>query len=809
MNDPASMGQRPHEAHFREIAQVFRLVRWLAIAFVVPRFILLVPPDGKETPWDSAWTGVGLTILLVAANVVSRRSAINGVERLVFGARVTVVIDVLIVLVATLTAHYEGRNPGVVMLVLPIYEASAYFGLRAAVGTWLVSGGVFFVVARSFSDGPDNNGGAALLAYQLLAMSLIVLLTGTLAAKAAHQMRLARREVDAADRRSDLLKIAAAAGRFVGAVEYSQVLDAVLSGGVQLGFDAVDLLMFDESGSWSSAGHAGRASAPVEHGSAGGMGIIDDVRARGHSVVMDRARDGRGAGEESEGAGSDVHPVVAVPVWRGGEVIGVLTAGTGEARLVLPAEIECLELLAAQIGAALEASRHMDETRGLEDRLAYEVSHDHLTGLPNRSWFLERLDEGLQEGITSVLVCDLDRFKTINNSLGHTVGDGLLGAVASRLLNLVGSQGMVARIGADEFAIQLHDTTAERAMNVAGAILEGFAEPFVLDDEALQLSFSIGVASSEGSPSIEATTLLRDADLAMYRAKRAGRSRYELFDLDLRARARRRMELETALRSALAEGAIAVAYQPVVSLATGAIVSVEALARWQHPLYGVVQPDEFIPLAEETGLIWDLGRHVLTRACAQAQEWHMLLGERAPRIGVNLSAVQLEDPGCVDLVLGVLRETGLAATSLVLEITEGVVMEDSVEVAEAVKSLAALGVRLAVDDFGKGWSSLSYLARYPLSELKIDRCFIDGVTMRSADRAIVSSVVQLAHELGLVVVAEGIQHRSQVDELLRLGCDEGQGFHLHRPQTPTALSSLLQRLVTQATSTAIVDTFGD
>lgn len=792
--NPASEKLHADEEHFEETARVFRLVRWLALVIIVPRFILLVPPGGKETPWDPAWTGVVLAVLLVTTNVLSSRAGVRGIQGLVLGARWAVFLDGIVVLLATLTALYEGRQPGVVMLMIPIYEASAYFGLRAAAITALGAGGSFVVGARLLADDAGNEGDLELLAYQLGALSLVVLLTGILAERTARQMRRVKRQAIDADRRSDLLKIAAEASRSLGTAQGGPVLDAVLFGASRLGFDAVDLFMVDGAGAWSLAGHVGLPSARVEHPGGNEAGLVGEVNARGHTVVIDRVSDATTT--DGEGTESGIHLAAGVPVWRAGEVIGVLRVGTLDARHILPAEIECLELLAAHAGAAFEASRHLDETRGLEDRLAYEVSHDHLTGLPNRAWFLESLHERLREGVTAVLVCDLDRFKTINDSLGHKMGDSLLDAVAARLLSLVGSNGMVARIGADEFAIQSYGTTAENAMNLAGAILEGFATPFAIEGELIVVTFSIGVATNEDSPSIEATTLLRDADLAMYGAKRAGRSRFELFDLDLRARARRRMETETELRRALTGGGLHVAYQPVVSLSTGAIVSVEALARWQHPVHGAVDPDEFIPLAEETGLIWDLGREVLTQACLEARGWQQFMGEQAPRIGVNLSAVQLEDPGCVDMVLGVLHQTALAPSRLVLEITEGVVMNDSVEVLESVIALAALGVRLAVDDFGKGWSSLSYLARYPLSELKIDRCFIDGVTTRPADRAIVASVVQLAHELGLVVVAEGIENRSQLDELLALGCDEGQGFHLHRPLTPLAMSSLLQRMVT-------------
>ncbi len=781
------------EERLDEVARLLRPVRNVAVVLVVFRFAIYIPPEGKEYPFSPFWIGVVLAIILLLTNSISRMGSVRDRAALIRSARVEIVLDATTTLLVLGAVIYEGRHPGYALLMIPIYEASARFGLRTGMFTWLTTGAAYIAISMVVNDMANRGAEPGVWTYQLAAIFLVVLMTGLLGDLTNRQLKRAKHQALQAEQRSELLRVTAETSRSMTTLESREVLDAALEGAMKLGFEAVDLFMVDPLGAWSIVRHVGMPSAYVSDSRIADFGVVGEVRTRGHTVVVDHYQDWEPASEELRAEG--FHVVVGVPIWRTGEVIGVIGVGTTAVRQVVPAEVECLELLAAQAGSALEASLHMEETQGLEDRLAYEVSHDHLTGLPNRAWFLERLDGALNEGIASVLVCDLDRFKTINDSLGHKLGDLLLDAVAARLVTLVGSEGMVARIGADEFAIQLHGSTGDRAMDMAGTILDGFTKPILLGGQELVVSCSIGVASSEEVLSIEATTLLRDADLAMYRAKRAGRSRYELFDLDLRARARRRMETETQLRHALSEGSLTVAYQPVVSLATGMIVSVEALARWQHPVHGAIHPDEFIPMAEETGLIWELGRSVLTQACHEARGWQQFMGDATPRIGVNLSAVQLDNPACVAMVESVLQETGLAASSLVLEITEGVVMNDSAEVLANVTALSDLGLRLAVDDFGKGWSSLAYLARYPLSELKIDSSFIDGVANRPADRAIVASVVQLAHELGLVVVAEGIENSGQLEELLRLGCDEGQGFYLHRPLAPLAMSSLLQRLL--------------
>jgi diguanylate cyclase (GGDEF)-like protein len=428
--------------------------------------------------------------------------------------------------------------------------------------------------------------------------------------------------------------------------------------------------------------------------------------------------------------------------------------------------------------------------------LEHSTLHDRLTGLPNRAQLLERLAVVMatprpdgEERDTAVVVCDLDGFKTLNDSLGHQAGDQVLRAAGERL-RATANDRLVARLGGDEFAVVVERGGIEAATRLARMLLADFSQPIEVDGNQLVVSLSIGVAAEDQSPVSDAASLLRDAGLALERAKLGGRGRSEQFDASLRLQAQLRLATETDLRAAIGDGSLTVAYQPVVCLRTGAILGVEALARWNHPTRGVIPPSEFIPLAEQAGLVGELGRYVLEVACRQARAWHQVVG---PQLGlsVNLSAVQLQSDGCAAAVAAVLQASGIDPARLTLEITESAVMDDVPEVLRSVQALADLGVRLAVDDLGRGWSSLAYLTRYPLAELKIDRSFVQGVARRPADRAVVRSLVTLAHDLGLTVVAEGIEDGDQLAELTRLGCDAGQGFHLHRPLRASEITDLV------------------
>lgn len=777
---------------FQEIAGLIRVVRGVVMGAGVVRF-LLAPTVGAREPSLNPWLmTVGISALLLTANFISRRSEGQALSKLVLAAKMELVLDSAAVIFFIGEMAYGGGKYGFPMLLFPVCGAAARFGLRASAVTWLGIS-ISYVVTEALVSAVANRqfvGGT--LAWQLVSMALIGLLIGLLADVLMRQLKRSSRQEIEALRRADLLRVVADASRAMNNLGRSQLLMAARDVGAALGFDQVALFSSTYEGSWESEQVPdGAATEWIE--SLNELGLVQAVSAQRRTIALRLTADLDRSSDVLRASGFVF--CIGIPIWVDGQVSDVLVALSSKHDEADSAEMECLELIAAQVASTLEAARHLEETSGWENRLAYEISHDRLTGLPNRAWFLEQLSGVVEDHVVSVLVCDLDRFKTINDSLGHHRGDQLIDAVAARLLELVGSQGMLARMGADEFAIQLKSVGSGDAVLFADRILEVFNRPFLLAGDELTITCSVGVASNEGPGSTDAGTLLRDANLAMYQAKRGGRARHELFGIDLRTRATRRMETETDLRKALFGGGLSVAYQPIVSLATGKVVSVEALARWNHPGYGPISPEDFIPIAEESGLIDELGKYVLYMACKEARAWQWALGEQAPCVSVNLSAVQLGNSECVDTVVEVLEISGIAPSQLVLEITESAVMADSPEVRNAVKALAGLGIRLAVDDFGKGWSSLAYLARYPLSELKIDGSFIAGMSHRESDRVIVASVVQLAHELGLEVVAEGIETSAQFDELTQLGCDAGQGFFLHRPLSPSAVSALFQTLV--------------
>jgi diguanylate cyclase (GGDEF)-like protein len=439
--------------------------------------------------------------------------------------------------------------------------------------------------------------------------------------------------------------------------------------------------------------------------------------------------------------------------------------------------------------------RYAIERKRAEVALAHQALHDPLTELPNRALFLDRLEQALARAQRSsvnvaVLFLDLDRFKVVNDSLGHEAGDRLLVDVANRLRGVVRPGDTVARFGGDEFTI-LCDVRGERdAVLIAERVAAAVEAPFTLDDNEAFLTTSLGIALTTGRVDARAEALIRDADAAMYRAKERGKSRYELFDSNMRASAVDRLEIENALHRALDRGEFRVFYQPAVDLLTGEPIGVESLVRWQHPERGLVGPDEFIALTEETGLIVPLGAWVLREACRQWKVWEES-GTPAPRIAVNLSTRQLGQPDLVEVVADVLEETGMDPAQLSLEITESTVLEDTESALGTLEALKRQGVRISLDDFGTGYSSLALLKRLPVDELKVDRSFVMGLGRDPKDSPIVSTVVGLAEALGLAAIAEGVETAAQAEELRRIGCRLAQGFYFARPQPAERTTPLL------------------
>ena len=439
----------------------------------------------------------------------------------------------------------------------------------------------------------------------------------------------------------------------------------------------------------------------------------------------------------------------------------------------------------------------IDEQKATEEKLNYYARHDTLTNLPNRVEFMNHLKiavERAKENERSrfaVLFLDLDRFKVVNDSLGHVIGDKLLIAIAERLKTYVRPGDVVARLGGDEFTILLNRTGGhDEVVSIADRVQRNLAKPFKLDNYEVFTSASIGIIVSDEIMR-EPEDFLRDADAAMYRAKESGKARYEVFDRDMHVRNMNLLQVETDLRHAVERNEFEVLYQPIVELQTGAIHEFEALLRWRHPTHGLIAPDEFVGVAEETGLIIEIGQWILEQACRQTAKWQKNLSTQLC-ISVNLSAKQLMHPSLTKQVIHSLTTTGLDPRQLKLEVTESTVMEHSEKALSVLKELDELGVMLSTDDFGTGYSSLSYLQKFPFDRLKIDRSFIEKMEEDAKSAAIVKTILMLGENLDIEVVAEGIESAEQLAHLRTLGCVRGQGYLFSRPATPLEARGLIR-----------------
>jgi diguanylate cyclase (GGDEF)-like protein len=483
----------------------------------------------------------------------------------------------------------------------------------------------------------------------------------------------------------------------------------------------------------------------------------------------------------------DVAVAMATPIYERGEIAGSLAIAARRRRQFEPRDRQILRALAEHASLALNHARALEEA-------IHESFHDSLTGLPNRALFLDRLGHALARAERSnravgVMFCDLDGFKTINDSLGPRLGDQLLVEVGRRLAASLGPADTVARLGGDEFAV-LIDELADRRDAVAAArrILTALEAPIELSGREVYAAASVGIATGTGEPE----TLLRNADLAMYRAKAQGRGKYAAFEPEMHAAVVERLDLEVDLKRAIEDDELILFYQPIFELRSGALAGLEALVRWHHPTRGLVAPARFVPLAEQSGHIGALGRWVLRTACRQAALWqakypaHLGLG-----VSVNVSGVELREPRMVDDVAAALAAAGLDPGSLTIEITETALMEDSETSVGRLEALKGLGVGLAVDDFGTGYSSLRYLQRFPLDSLKIDRFFVADIGGEDERPALMRAMVDLAENFGLVVVAEGIESSLQRDRLVALGCERGQGRLLSPPLAVEDADALL------------------
>ncbi|MGH9010480.1 MAG: putative bifunctional diguanylate cyclase/phosphodiesterase [Acidimicrobiia bacterium] len=441
--------------------------------------------------------------------------------------------------------------------------------------------------------------------------------------------------------------------------------------------------------------------------------------------------------------------------------------------------------------------RDITERVRLEQELAHQAFHDSLTGLANQALFADRVNHALtrasrRQTQLAVLFVDLDDFKTVNDSLGHTAGDALLMAVAERLRDCVRATDTAARLGGDEFALLVEDVRSQaEATALAERLIAALNEPFLIAGRKIVVGASVGIAFDETH--ITTGQLLRNADIAMYTAKRDGKRRYAIFETAMHTAAVDRLEIQADLRRALDQHELTLQYQPIVALNTSRVVGVEALVRWRHPERGLLPPNAFIPIAEETGLICELGRQVLLEACIQARRWQRLRPQEPPlSLSVNISPRQLQADDLLAHIVEALTVSGLDASSLVLEITEGAMVHDTDDIISRLVALKELGVKVALDDFGTGYSSFSYLQRLPIDVLKIDRSFIGMLQADDKQSTLAQAIVTLAQTMSLVAVAEGVETSTQAELLGRMGCDLAQGYYLARPMDAEAVDGVLR-----------------
>ena len=457
---------------------------------------------------------------------------------------------------------------------------------------------------------------------------------------------------------------------------------------------------------------------------------------------------------------------------------------------------------AAQAAVQLQATvarldLEVKERQRFEQELRHQAMHDTLTGLPNRALLMDRIEQAIElarrrDHSLTLVFLDLDRFKLVNDSLGHAAGDELLCMVTRRIGRLLRSGDTFARLGGDEFVLLLpRPMPADILANLTSRLSRVVARPVLIAEREVSVTCSLGysVYPQDGE---DATTLLKSADAAMYAAKEDGGKRVRRYTPNLSSHASERLELENQLKQALQRGEFRLHYQPQIEIASARIVGLEALVRWQHPVRGLVPPMQFIPLAEESGLIEPIGEWVLRTACAQAAAWQHS-GLPALRMGINVSARQFHSPALESVVAQVLAEHGLAPGQLELEITESLSMKDPEETIRILAGFKALGIGIAIDDFGTGYSNLAYLRRFPVRRIKLDRAFIGELGSQSSSHVIVEAIVAMAHKLDLQVIAEGVETAGQRDQLLRYGCDELQGYWFSRPVDAAACGALLQK----------------
>ena len=703
-----------------------------------------------------------------------------------------------IVLIATIAGLDGGSGSAfMLLLILPVLFAALSYPPRTIAAVVIAGLTAFFAV------GFGVGGGFPLSGFGLFAMGCVAMLgvwearnqaerrtvlesTATARQRSEEISRLqARQQCDVASfgqlaiEGAGIDELVREACRIVTdalEVEYGVIFKPTASGD--------DLLLV--AGAGIEENLIGSATIPAGPHSHGGYALASDESTVVHDFD-DETRFEQSELQKRQGVKS-----AAVIVIKGkGQPYGVIGAGSRRPHDFSQEDVNFMQAIANVLANAIERRR-------TEDRTRHDALHDPLTGLPNRNLFFDRLQHALsvaarRETTISVLFLDLDEFKVVNDSLGHVAGDELLAAVAPRIEQALRPGDTVARFGGDEFAVLAEDVGNERgATRVADGIAEALARPFILREREHFVSASIGISIGGGSEAPE--SLIRDADSALYRAKERGRGRYEIFDEVMRSRVIEHMQIENDLRRAIQQEELELHYQPMVKLRDGSIVAMEALLRWNHPERGMIGPPAFIPIAEESRLIVPIGRWVIEQGCRQAAAWQRFHPDSAPvSVAVNLSARQLADPDLLSHIEHCVRANRIDPSSLWVELTETALLDETTFVERTLESLKGLGVRLVLDDFGVGFSSLGYLKRLPLAMIKLDRTFVENLTDDSHDAAIVRAVNDMADTIGIGVIAEGIETEDQLRMATTLGCGFAQGFHFSGPVPVAHVERLLEQ----------------
>jgi diguanylate cyclase (GGDEF)-like protein len=749
---------------------VVRQARWFGVGFALLQFFLYTPPKGVDIPFPQYQVGLLIAAALALTNLLTRRRPLP-----VLG----LAVDTAVVLSIVWLFSFENPSAVWTLLLIPVIEAAMCWDFRGAMAMWGACAVAYIPreIWASHHYGLTTPSVES-VTYQLGVVLLVAVTTGHLARNFTRTSEEHRRARAESERRAELLGLVAQAGRKLAALDSQELLTAVVDATVALGFEGVELCRVAD-GQWHVDNHRGLrhgdSALPIDAAlPAAAAERQDTVLVEALDTNTEHAALGRpwfAAGYQS---------VVATPIRMGDTVVAALVAGRADDRPVTASEVECAELLAAQAGVGLANVR-------MVERVRHQALHDALTGLPNQLLFEDRVAQALAHAGRSttraaLLFVDLDRFKKVNDTLGHDFGNELLRQVGGRLLGVIRSGDTVARMGGDEFTLLLPNLQRHAdAARVAAKVLAALRAPFMVAGHQLYVTASVGI-SVYPHDGLSYEALLKHADIAMYRSKAVGGNHLELYgSRSADEAAYPRLALEADLHHALPRHELRLVFQPQLDLTGGVVRGVEALVRWSHPSLGEIGPTEFLPLAEEAGLLSTIDAWVLESACARGAEWLKRGAAPGLRVAVNVSGRHLHHPRFADSVLSALARTGLPASCLELEVTEGSAVTELHEARDALVRLRRAGVRVAIDDFGTGYSMLSRLRDFPLDTLKIDKSFIAEIQHQGDQAPIVSATIAMARSLGLEVVAEGVEIDAQLGFLRDAGCDLAQGFLLSHP----------------------------